>query len=88
MLEDWEPRQIIQFGNKIYTQWRAGMAICWEGHHHHSTWNGSWKKRPQLQITGSMTDETVQLIREATLKRYIEYNGRLLPLPRYILHPH
>ena len=31
-----------------------------------STWNGSWKKRPALQITGSMTDETVQLIREAT----------------------
>ena len=29
MLEDWEPGQ-VQFGNKIYTQWRKGFAICWE----------------------------------------------------------
>ena len=33
MLEDWEPGQILQFGNKIYTQWRAGMASCWEWSH-------------------------------------------------------
>tara|TARA_B100001564_G_scaffold86698_1_gene70433 strand:+ start:5529 stop:6218 length:690 start_codon:yes stop_codon:yes gene_type:complete len=65
MLEDWEPGQILQFGNKIYTQWRAGMVMCWEWSTlPHCVWNGSWKQRPALQITGSMTDKTIEIIKE------------------------
>ena len=67
MLEDWEPGQILQFGNKIYTQWRAGMVMCWEWSTlPHCVWNGSWKQRPALQITGSMTDKTIEIIKEGT----------------------
>ena len=67
MLEDWEPGQILQFGNRIYTQWKAGMTLCWEWSTlPHLTWNGSWKKRPALQITGSMTDKTLEIIKEGT----------------------
>lgn len=67
MMEDWEPGQIIQFGNKIYTQWRAGMAIAWEWSTlPHLTWNGSWRKRPALQITGSATDATWELVKNGT----------------------
>jgi|TARA_Y100000289_G_C3919327_1_gene149337 hypothetical protein len=66
MLEDWEPGQVIQFGNKIYTQWRKGFAICWEWSTlPHLTWNGSWKKRPALQITGSTTEKTIELIKQS-----------------------
>jgi hypothetical protein len=66
MLEDWEPGQVLQFGNKIFSQWKAGMAICWEWSTlPHLTWNGSWRKRPALQITGSMTEETIKLINES-----------------------
>ena len=67
MLQDWEPGQILQFGNKIYTQWRAGMVMCWEWSTlPHCVWNGSWKRRPALQITGSMTDKTFKIIKEGT----------------------
>jgi len=64
MLEDWEPGQILQFGNKVYIQWQAGMTLAWEWSTlPHLTWNGSWKKRPALQITGSGTEKTWNIIR-------------------------
>jgi hypothetical protein len=65
MLEDWEPGQILQFGNRTYTQWRAGMVMCWEWSTlPHCVLNGSWKQRPALQITGVMTDKTIEIIKE------------------------
>ena len=65
MLEDWEPEQILQFGNRKYTQWRAGMVMCWEWSTlPHCVLNGSWKQRPALQITGVMTDKTIEIIKE------------------------
>ena len=43
------------------------MTLCWEWSTlPHSTWNGCWKKRPALQITGSMTDKTFKIIKEGT----------------------
>ena len=65
MLEDWEPGQILQFGNRTYTQWRAGMVMCWEWSTlPHCVLNGSWKQRPALQITGAMTDKTIEIIKK------------------------
>lgn len=59
LLEDWEPGQIIQFGNCVETQWHRGTAFTWEWSTlPHATWNGSWRKRPALQITGTPTEET------------------------------
>ena len=67
MLEDWEPGQILQFGTIVYTQWKAGTAIAWEWSTlPHLTWNGSWSRRPVLQITGSASEDTWKLITAGT----------------------
>jgi len=59
MLEDYQPGQIAQFGNIVYTQWRAGTIFTWDWSTlPHVTWNGSWYKRMALQLTGSGSDET------------------------------
>ena len=64
-LADWEPGQIFQFGNHIHTQWKAGEVVTWEWSTlPHATWNGSWRKRPALQITGTATAKTWQKIKE------------------------
>ena len=63
MLEDWEPGQIVQFGNKVYIQWKSGTIFTWEWNTvPHVTWNGSWTRRPALQITGTGTKGTWDLI--------------------------
>lgn len=67
MLEDWEPGQIAQFGNVTYTQWRAGTFWTWDWSTlPHITWNGSWKKRMALQLTGSGSEETWRIVREGS----------------------
>lgn len=67
-LEDWEPGQVFQFGNRVYTQWKAGTIFTWEWSTlPHLTWNGSWKKRPCLQITGSATEDTWKLVRQGSV---------------------
>ena len=68
MLEDWEPGQLVQFGTRIYTQWRAGTAFTWEWSTlPHATWNGSWRKRPALQLTGSASDKTWDIVQSGTV---------------------
>lgn len=63
LMEDWQPGQIVQFGNRIYTQWRAGTAIAWEWSTlPHLTWNGSWFKRGALQLTGTASERTWDII--------------------------
>jgi hypothetical protein len=67
MLEEWEPGQIVQFGNIVYTQWKRGTAFAWEWSTlPHLTWNGSWSKRPALQLTGSATEATWDLVRNGS----------------------
>jgi hypothetical protein len=62
-LEDHEPGQIFQFGNIVYTQWKAGTIFAWDWSTlPHVTWNGSWTKRPCLQITGTATETTWNLV--------------------------
>jgi hypothetical protein len=66
-LNDWEPGQLFQFGNYMHTQWRAGDIVTWEWSTlPHATWNGSWKKRPALQITGTATENTWKKIKEGS----------------------
>jgi hypothetical protein len=63
MLNDWEPGQVVQFGSIVYTQWEEGTAITWEWSTlPHITWNGSWERRPALQLTGHATEATWNLI--------------------------
>lgn len=63
MLEDWSPGQLLQFGNCIEIQWKKGTAFTWEWDTlPHATWNGSWERRPALQITGTATEKTLELI--------------------------
>ena len=68
MLEDWQPGQIVQFGSIVYTQWKAGTAIAWEWSTlPHLTWNGSWAKRACLQLTGTATEATWNIVRSGNV---------------------
>ena len=72
-LEDWEPGQIFQFGNYVHTQWKSGEVVTWEWSTlQHATWNGSWRKRPALQITGTATVITWNKIREGSRDKCIK----------------
>jgi hypothetical protein len=67
-LEDWEPGQVFQFGNRVYTQWKAGTIFTWEWSTlPHLTWNGSWTKRPCLQITGTATPATWDMVHNGSV---------------------
>jgi len=66
-LQHWEPGQIVQFGNYVYTQWKKGECVTWEWSTlPHATWNGSWTKRPVLQITGTATANTWKKIKQGS----------------------
>ena len=63
-LEDWEPGQLFMFGTYYHTHWRAGEFLVWEWSTlPHATWNGSWRKRPALQITGDVTEKSLKVIK-------------------------
>ena len=66
-LQHWEPGQIVQFGNYVHTQWKKGECVTWEWSTlPHATWNGSWTKRPALQITGTATANTWKKIKQGS----------------------
>ena len=59
--------QIFQFGNYVHTQWKKGEIVTWEWSTlPHATWNGSWTKRPALQITGTATANTWKKIKQGS----------------------
>lgn len=63
MLADWTPGQFLHFGNTPMQQWRKGdiYTFDWQNMPHSSA-NASWTVRPLIQITGSMTEKTRQLL--------------------------
>ena len=62
-LEDWEPGQIMIFGNQLCERWTAGDIITWEWRDiPHATANASLHKRPMLAVTGVVTEKTQDLI--------------------------
>ena len=72
-LQHWEPGQIVQFGNYVHTQWKKGEVVTWEWSTlPHATWNGSWTKRPALQITGTATANTWKKIKQGSRDKCIK----------------
>jgi len=70
MLEDHQPGQIIQFGNIVYTQWKAGTIYTWDWSTlPHVTWNGSWHKRMALQLTGSGSKKTWDIVKKGSKEK-------------------
>ena len=68
-LEDWEPGQILIFGNQICERWTAGDIITWEWRDiPHATANASLHKRPLLAVTGVVTDMTQDLLDNPKLR--------------------
>ena len=63
--------QISQFGNPVYTQWKAGTIFMGMEYTIHLTWNGSWLKRSCLQLTGNATEETWNIVNNGSQIKYI-----------------
>ena len=62
-LQDYEPGQIITYGNAVYTRWRAGDISTFDTHNvPHASVNLSKSPRPFLVITGIRTDETDEIL--------------------------
>lgn len=67
MLADWQLGQVFQLGNAMWTQWRAGDCITWEWRDiPHATCNMGWWDRPMLQVTGNVTQTTLDLLAKAS----------------------
>ncbi len=63
-LTDYEPGQLMIYGNSVYTQWREGEIHCFDTLNvPHATANLSTKVRPIMVITGVRTEETDEILR-------------------------
>lgn len=63
-LRDYEPGQIITYGNAVYTHWRAGDISTFDTLNvPHASVNMSKTPRPFLVITGIRTDETDAILK-------------------------
>lgn len=63
-LLDWEPGHIWTYGNTYWKQWRSGEIAFHEWRHiPHGTANISRSIRATLQITGFVTDKTLDIIK-------------------------
>lgn len=61
-LDDWKLGQVFQIGNS-YWKWKAGQCVTWSWKDiPHGTANFGWWNRPMLQITGTTTDRTYELL--------------------------
>jgi hypothetical protein len=64
-LEDYEPGQVMCYGNATYTQWRAGDIHTFDTLNvPHGTFNLSTTPRPNLVITGLRTKETDNILKK------------------------
>lgn len=62
-LADFEPGQVMCYGNATYTQWRAGDVHMFDTLNvPHGTMNLSTSPRPNLVITGLRTKETDEIL--------------------------
>jgi hypothetical protein len=67
-LTDWQPGQFWEFGNFHWNQWEAGEVITFDWQNMpHSTANAGMHPRVTLQITGLITEQTIQYL--ATLPK-------------------
>lgn len=62
-LRDYEPGQLITYGNAVYTRWRAGEVTTFDTLNvPHASVNLSKQPRPFLIITGIRTPETDEIL--------------------------
>lgn len=62
-LSDYEPGQLMIYGNSVFTQWRQGDVHCFDTLNvPHATANLSTKPRPIMIVTGVRTEETDELL--------------------------
>jgi len=65
MLEDWQPGQVIQFGNAIYTKWKAGDVAYFRWQDiPHGTANFGHHDRSLILVTGVTTPAFEKLLNE------------------------
>lgn len=63
-LNDYEPGHFFSYGNYIHTGWRAGDVYTFDWQNlPHSTANAGHGPRATLQITGVVTDTTIEFLR-------------------------
>lgn len=68
-LTDWEPGHFWSYGNYVHKQWRAGDVSSFDWQNlPHCTANAGHNPRVTYQLTGVLTDKSVEFINR--LKRY------------------
>lgn len=55
-LEDWSDGHILTVEDKVYTNWKAGDVVGWNGFTPHSAINLGFVDRYTLQVTGALLD--------------------------------
>lgn len=66
-VEDWCPGQVFQFGNAVWSQWRAGDCVTWSWQDiPHGSANFGWENRPMIQVTGYVTQLTQHIVDQAS----------------------
>jgi hypothetical protein len=72
MLTDWKFGQVFQFGTHTWTNWRAGDCVTWNwSDMPHATCNMGYEDRYMLQLTGTPTELTDQILATASSDRII-----------------
>ena len=72
-LEDWKPGHFLQIGTS-FLQWQKGDLVWFDWPNiPHASANAGWEPRCLMQITGTMTDTTKQLLLN---KKDININGK------------
>lgn len=73
-LQDYEPGQLMLYGNSIFTQWRAGEIHCFDTlNTPHATCNLSNLPRTMMVVTGVRTDETDEILRNSNIDTIHKY---------------
>lgn len=66
-LQDYEPGQLMIYGNSVFTHWREGEVHCFDTLNvPHATANLSFKPRVIMVITGVRTEETNEILRSSS----------------------
>lgn len=74
-LTDWQQGHIMGYGNYVHTKWRAGdiTTFDWQNVPHYSA-NAGHSPRVTFQITGVMTEKTIEFIQRLRSLNSIDFN--------------
>ena len=63
MLEEWQPGQILMFGNNVFSSWQKGQVLYSDFEKiPHATSNASWVSRSILVLTGAVSENTLRML--------------------------